>query len=483
MGNIKTILNLFNDAIFVSLVNTTLQMTLLIPLITLVIFLFRIKSAATRYSLWLFVILGIIALPLLTPFIPQMNVAQFHSQRATGDGPDDLMRLRMGGGDVGESSEGGDSVSSMTATKTAVNKEVDVSLFNPVSVVYFIWCAVALFLFCITLDAYRKLRRLKKSSPDVTEHEALEMLSRLKDKLKVRREVALKVSSEVYTPVSLGIFFPTIILPAGVIEKSPFGNIDPAPPLEKGAGGIYELEMILTHELAHIKRCDYLINFLQNMLKSIFFFHPLFHFVSRNLTSEREHICDDWVVDMTRQRGRYAECIIGLLEKALYQPVNVPVAIAMAERKRDIPRRIEMIMDKKRKITAKVSRKALIAMLLIGFLALPIIGGIGLVHFSGARPASNEGRIAFIRNDCWCIWVMDADGKNEKQLTTGINEYRLAWSPDGRQIAFSRWIDKANLRDIYIMNADGSNIKQLTDSPENNISPPWSPDGRHIAFV
>jgi len=170
MSNIKTILNLFNDAMFVSLVNTTLQMTLLIPLIALVIFLFRIKSAATRYSLWLFVIFGIVALPLLTPFIPQMNFAQFRSQRATGGGPDDLMRLRMGGGVGGESSEGGDSVSSMTATKTAVNKEVDVSLFNPVSVVYFIWCAGALFMFGITLDAYRKLRKLKKSSPDVTEH-------------------------------------------------------------------------------------------------------------------------------------------------------------------------------------------------------------------------------------------------------------------------------------------------------------------------
>ena len=140
-------------------------------------------------------------------------------------------------------------------------------------------------------------------------------------------------------------------------------------------------------------------------------------------------------------------------------------------------------MDNKRKITAKVYKKALIAILLIGCFALPIIGGIKLVHFAGARPASDEGQIAFIRNNCWCIWVMDADGKNEQQLTTGINEYRIAWSPDGRQIAFSRWIDKANRRDIYIMNVDGSNIKRLTDSPENNITPTWSPDGKHIAFV
>ena len=515
MSNIITMLNLLNDAIFVSLVNTTLQMTLLIPLIALIIWMFRIKSAATRYSLWLFVIFGIIALPLLTPFIPQIGFAQFHSQRATGDGPDDLMRLRMGGG-VGESSEGGDSVSSMTATKTAVNKEVDVSLFNPVSVAYFLWCAVALFMFCITLDAYRKLRRLKKSSPYVTEHEALEMLFRLKDKLKVRGTVALKASSEVYTPVSLGIFSPTIILPDSVKTSEVFEDFG-------------SLEMILTHELAHIKRCDYLINFLQNMLKAIFFFHPLFHFVSRNLTSEREHICDDWVVDMTKQRGRYAECIIGLLEKTLYKPLNPSVTIAMAERKRDIPRRIEMIMDKKRKITAKVSQKAIIAMFLIGFLALPVIGGIELVRLSGARPASNEGWIVFATRVQiqTSIRVVNADGENERQLTNigfspawspdgkqiayyapggiwvmnadGSNANKLpyeggadgdaAWSPDGKRIAFGREIwerkdGKWQLKggDVYVMDADGSNLKNLTESPRLFRKPDWSPDGSKIAI-
>jgi TolB protein len=192
---------------------------------------------------------------------------------------------------------------------------------------------------------------------------------------------------------------------------------------------------------------------------------------------------------MTRQRSRYAECIIGLLEKALYKPVNVPVAIAMAERKRDIPRRIEMIMDRKRKITAKVSPKAIIAMLLIGFLALPIIGGIELVRFSGARPASNEGRIVFDRNGG--IWVMDADGKNEQQLTAPLqrangnnsqNDHQPTWSPDGRQIAFSRWTDDGNWSDIYIMNVDGSDIRRLTISPEDAGNPAWSPDGKHIAF-
>jgi TolB protein len=242
--------------------------------------------------------------------------------------------------------------------------------------------------------------------------------------------------------------------------------------------------MILTHELAHIKRHDYLINLIQNVLMVIFFFHPLFHLLSRNLAKEREHICDDWVIDVTEQRGVYAECIVGLLEKALHKPVNIPVVIAMAERKRDIPGRIGMIVDRSRKLSTRLSRKALVVMLIIGCLSLPVIGGVELVRFAMAKPAPSEGWIIFSKSGQGKdgIWVMDADGKNEKQLTYGINDGSSVWSPDGRQIAFFRYTDDPNLRDIYIMDADGSDIKRLTEGPENDVNPTWSPDGKRIVF-
>jgi len=253
MSDIVTMLNLMNDAVFVSLVNTTLQMTLLIPLVLLIIWVFRIKSAATRYSLWLFVLFAIIALPLVTPLIPQIDFARLHGQRAAGNVPDELMRLRMGGGDMGELSESGDSFASTGATGTAANKDSDVSIVNPVSVVYFIWCAGALSMFCITIGAHRNLRKLRIDSPGVEDPAALEMLSQLKQRIKVRRPVALKVSPEIYTPVSVGVFYPAVILPDGVMENKGISETDlplkippegasplskpqipPDPPLRKG---------------------------------------------------------------------------------------------------------------------------------------------------------------------------------------------------------------------------------------------------------
>ena len=140
-------------------------------------------------------------------------------------------------------------------------------------------------------------------------------------------------------------------------------------------------------------------------------------------------------------------------------------------------------MDKKRKITAKVYKKSLITILLIGCLALPIIGSIELIRFAGARPASDEGRILFMRREeggMPGIWVMDADGGNVNQLID-LALYP-SWSPDGKQIAFCRWFDEANGTDIHIMNADGSNVKRLPSGQHGDLYSTWSPDGKQIAF-
>ena len=85
------------------------------------------------------------------------------------------------------------------------------------------------------------------------------------------------------------------------------------------------------------------------------------------------------------------------------------------------------------------------------------------------------------------IYVMDADGGNPQNLTNNLFDDRFpSWSPDGERIAFASWdgkvINFAINFEIYVMDADGGNPQNLTNNLFDDRHPSWSPDGKHIVF-
>jgi Tol biopolymer transport system component len=80
------------------------------------------------------------------------------------------------------------------------------------------------------------------------------------------------------------------------------------------------------------------------------------------------------------------------------------------------------------------------------------------------------------------IWVMNADGTGRRQVTSNtFSDNAVAWSPDGRQLAYRSNRDDNN--DIYVINVDGTNERRLTTDPAFDLLPDWSPDGTRIAFT
>ncbi len=154
----------------------------------------------------------------------------------------------------------------------------------------------------------------------------------------------------------MGIFRPLILLPAAALA-----GWEPQ-----------QLEMVLLHELAHVRRFDNLVNLLQRLVESLLFFHPMVWIVSGWVRREREHCCDDVVVARTQQPRAYAEILIHFADQVPTSPFALARTVSsMAER--SLVARIRCIM-KKEEQAMQVSRKT-VGLMFAGLLALVMIGG------------------------------------------------------------------------------------------------------------
>jgi GWxTD domain-containing protein len=122
------------------------------------------------------------------------------------------------------------------------------------------------------------------------------VLARLRVQVRASRPVVLLESSIADVPMVLGHFRPLILMPLGLLAGLPAGQI----------------EAILLHELAHIRRCDYLVNVLQRFVEGLFFYHPAVWWMARVIRAERENCCDDAAVAIGGNAHAYAVALAAL---------------------------------------------------------------------------------------------------------------------------------------------------------------------------
>ena len=143
-----------------------------------------------------------------------------------------------------------------------------------------IWIMGVCILSCHMTFSYLQTIKLRKHLTYPISEKTQKIASSLIKRFNINQKILFKESGYIQTPSLVGYFKPVILLPVSMLSGIPDN----------------QLEIIIAHELAHIKRHDYLFQFIQGILELLFFYHPVVWWLSSVVNTEREHICDDLAV-------------------------------------------------------------------------------------------------------------------------------------------------------------------------------------------
>jgi beta-lactamase regulating signal transducer with metallopeptidase domain len=151
-------------------------------------------------------------------------------------------------------------------------------------------------------------------------------LEQLAAGMQLRIEVQLRESRRIHSPMVIGFIKPIVLVPVGLLANLPPGQVESA----------------LAHELAHIRRHDYLVNLLQSMTETLFFFNPAVWWISSLVRTEREHCCDDRAVAMTGDEVTFVKMLATLEE---YRMRHVGLVVGLTGSRGSVLGRIQRLLD------------------------------------------------------------------------------------------------------------------------------------------
>ena len=256
------------------------------------------RNSSTRFAVWFFALLAIAALPIL--------------------------------GVAASSARAGSAGSAITVPGSWA------------LVIFLLWAlvaGVALLRVGIGLWQLRKLRRSCSAIDSATLDPVLRATLQAFQPI---RRVTLCQSDRLRVPTAIGFLKPVVVIPTWALHEL----------------STAELNSILIHELAHLRRWDDWTNLAQQVLKALLFFHPAVWWIENKLALEREMACDDAVLAETANPKGYARCLISVAEKSFMRR-GLALAQAAVNRVRQTSLRVSQILDVNRSSATHVWKPAL----------------------------------------------------------------------------------------------------------------------------
>jgi bla regulator protein BlaR1 len=324
--------------IFKTLLHSLWQGVLLAVITAVIILLTTNSSARLRYNLFVGCMMLFVAAVAGT-FVLELSYS----------GPAPQMEEHLMSGSLGSGSSTVDAIESIEMGPRLIDNLIGyMSRYSAVMVLVWllIICAKSI-RFMIDVHTLFQVKKTKVYAAGAVLEAKVKLLSA---KYGIHQQVKIMQSGLVQVPMVLGHLKPLILVPLGLINGL----------------SAEEVEAILSHELAHIKRRDYLVNLMQSMVEILFFFNPAVLWISNLIRSERENCCDDLAVSTTRAKVDYIRALVSCQEFANAVPAY---AMAVSGGKSNLVHRVQRLISARNQSLNKIE-KAVLAVVLVSSIIL-----------------------------------------------------------------------------------------------------------------
>ncbi|MDC6387900.1 M56 family metallopeptidase [Maribacter sp. PR1] len=229
----------------------------------------------------------------------------------------------------------------------------------------FIWFIVLCFKVALmSIDVFH-IRKLQTTKIKLVDSKIEKILLSLNDRLSLKKSIGVFESAIAKTPLVIGALKPIILLPVGLATSMT----------------IEQIEAIMAHEMAHIKRKDFLVNLIQSVMEIIFFFNIPVLWVTSLIRNERELCCDDIAINITGNKIIYVNTLVECIE---YRP---PIyGIAFAGNKNLLLKRVKRILSIQKPSLNSFDKL---------FIGLCLVCAIFLTSILGTKPTNGSNHYFF----------------------------------------------------------------------------------------
>lgn len=403
----------FTQSPFVHLVGWTLlhfiwQGAAVAALLSLSLWLARTASSTFRYTMSCLALLAMAAFPPMTALYLAPNLPPIASGNSLAPGAlnrDSIPSIPRLTVQTAPRPESNPAIS--TPTPSQPRTSFDAERVLPWMVLG--WMAGVLTLSLRLLAGIAAIRRIRTRMLEPASARVHGAFRHLMIRMRITQPVQLFVSGAALVPVTLGFFKPVILLPISAVTGLT----------------ARQLELIIAHELAHIRRHDYLVNLIQSIIETVLFYHPAVWHVSHIIRSERENCCDDLAVAVCDCDGRSLATALARLEETR----NSEGVFAMSAHGGGLAQRVRRLVGATDRATNPTFR-CLVGLAAPAIVALIVIAG---AMISRAQDSTNpSSNVRESKTDFDFVTTHTTKQRREQKGLMGNQPFTLSTGPDGQ---------------------------------------------------